>query len=537
MKGFRQSQSALHTWTGLVVGWVLFLIFINGTVSFWREEISLWMRPELAGPTITLDNAADRRMVEGALAALAERAPDAASWAITLPGERGAGAQAIWTLRPAEGQPRPRFRWPDATNSLWVDGHGQVVTVRETRGGDFFYRLHFDLHYMPVLWARWFVGFCSMFMLIAIVTGVITHKKIFRDFFTFRPGKGQRSWLDGHNATAVLALPFHLMITYTGLVTLMTLYMPWGILANFDDANAFFAETQPKLPVARFADSPAPLAPIGAMMAEAERVWQGGRVGSVRISNPGDGSARVTLARHLGTGILNDGAVITFDGVTGQALHAPIEGGAGVVTHEAMVGLHAGRFAPTLIRWLYFLSGAAGTVMVATGLVMWTAKRREKLPDPTRPPFGFRLVERLNIGTVAGLPVGMVAMLWANRLLPPDMPERWPAEVNAMFILWGLCLLHAFLRPPKRGWVEQFTLCALLLLGLPLFDQIMGQGLWQHAANGDGTRFWTDVTLLALSLMMGLTARKVHHHRPRALRGKAAASNARREAAMAVAGE
>jgi hypothetical protein len=63
-------------------------------------------------------------------------------------------------------------------------------------------------------------------MLVAIVSGVITHRRIFADFFTFRRNKGQRSWLDAHNATAVLALPFHLMITYTGLITLMFMIMP-----------------------------------------------------------------------------------------------------------------------------------------------------------------------------------------------------------------------------------------------------------------------------------------------------------------------
>ncbi|MFP3787432.1 PepSY-associated TM helix domain-containing protein, partial [Burkholderia sp. SIMBA_024] len=77
------------------------------------------------------------------------------------------------------------------------------------------YRLHFDLHYLPVVCARYIVRCCAMFMLVPIISGIITHKKIFKDFFTFRPGKGQRSWLDFHNASAVLALPYHAMITYT----------------------------------------------------------------------------------------------------------------------------------------------------------------------------------------------------------------------------------------------------------------------------------------------------------------------------------
>ncbi len=102
------------------------------------------------------------------------------------------------------------------------------ATSRDALGGEFFYRFHFQFYYMPVLWGRWLAAFCAMFMLVAIISGVITHKKIFVDFFTFRWGKVQRSWLDAHNALSVFGLPFHLMITYTGLVTLMVMYMPWG---------------------------------------------------------------------------------------------------------------------------------------------------------------------------------------------------------------------------------------------------------------------------------------------------------------------
>lgn len=533
MKGFRQTQSALHTWTGLLVGWVLFLIFLAGTLSFWREEISRWMRPELSVTSEISDIADQDRMIAGALAALVNRAPDATSWTITPPGPRGVGTQAVWTERAKPGE-RIAFRWPDATNSLWVDGDGKVVTVRETRGGDFFYRLHFDLHYMPVLWARWFVGFCSMFMLVAIVTGVITHKKIFRDFFTFRPGKGQRSWLDGHNATAVLALPFHLMITYTGLVTLMTLYMPWGFLANFENTAAVFAATQPAVPPVRYAASPAPLAPIAPMLEEARRQWgEGSMVGIIRISDPGDASARIQMGRAAHHQIRDDSDQLLFDGVTGALLGRAPDGGAGVATRDAMVGIHAGRFAPVAIRWLYFLSGLAGTVMVATGLVMWTAKRREKLADPAKPHFGFRLVERLNVGTVAGLPLGMIAMLWANRLLPVGMEGRWHGEVNTMFIVWGLAVVHAFLRPPKCCWVEQFALGGALLILLPLFDQATGKGIVQHVALADATRFWTDATLLVLGLSLLATATRIHRHKPRPATPKRRTS---REAAMAVTG-
>ena len=40
-KSFRQSMAWLHTWTGLLLGWLLVAIFITGTSAYFREEITL----------------------------------------------------------------------------------------------------------------------------------------------------------------------------------------------------------------------------------------------------------------------------------------------------------------------------------------------------------------------------------------------------------------------------------------------------------------------------------------------------------------
>ncbi len=69
---------------------------------------------------------------------------------------------------------------------------GQEIKARETRGGGFLYRFHFELYGMPRIWGRWIVGIATLFMFVAIISGIITHKKIFKDFFTFRPAKGQQ---------------------------------------------------------------------------------------------------------------------------------------------------------------------------------------------------------------------------------------------------------------------------------------------------------------------------------------------------------
>jgi uncharacterized iron-regulated membrane protein len=454
--GFRQTQATLHTWSGLILGWVLYAMFLAGTVSFWREEITRWTQPEIgARQSAAVDVANAQRYLQA-------NAPQAAQWNITLPDERGSGVSVTYRDKPAS---RTVTMEP-----IILDAHAKPVDVRATEGGDFFYRLHFDMHYMPIIWGRWLAGICAMAMLIAIVSGVITHKKIFADFFTFRPRKGQRSWLDGHNALAVLALPFHLMITYTGLVTLMTIYMPWGADGSSGSRNALFAEIIPTYATPAATDVSKPLVDLRIALDTAAKHWDGGHVSTLKITQPGDAAARIVAERAGADRVSSNQVTLQMDGTTGAIIGGSKPESAGVLTRGGMIGVHAGRFASLEMRWLYFLLGMAGTGMVATGLVMWTVKRRARLPDPAQPYFGFRLVERLNIAFVAGMPLGMSAFLWANRLLPHDMANRAPWEIHTMFIVWAAALLLAFLVSPRKGWIIQFAFAGASLIVLAIGD-------------------------------------------------------------------
>src|SRR3546814_19556728 len=91
------------------------------------------------------------------------------------------------------------------------------------------------------------------------------------------------------------------MITYTGLVSLATHYMPWGIAANYADEGKFFEATAP-WPVPGEKTGPAPPAPIRPIAEPAERRW-GGAAGSVRSLHPGDRSAPVSASSASAAGL------------------------------------------------------------------------------------------------------------------------------------------------------------------------------------------------------------------------------------------
>jgi uncharacterized iron-regulated membrane protein len=176
-----------------------------------------------------------------------------------------------------------------------------------------------------------------------------------------------------------------------------------------------------------------------------------------------------------------------------------------------MVGLHAGRFAPPALRWLYFFSGIVGSAMVATGLVLWTAKRRQQLPDPSRPYFGFRLVEKLNIATIAGLPFGIAVYFIANRLLPTGMAARVAWEAHWLFIGWGSVMLYVFLRPPRRAWIESLGIAGAAFFAVPLVDAATtDRGLLRSLIAGDLVFASFDVCMLVTASLFVCAAWTIH---------------------------
>ncbi|WP_338075601.1 PepSY-associated TM helix domain-containing protein [Castellaniella defragrans] len=531
-RGIRQTMSDLHIWAGLLAGWILYAMFLTGTVSFFRDEISRYMRPELNAAAVPPPaGAAAARIVEGILA----RTPDTPQLSVTLPSPRDPAASAFWRDPHAAGR---GFR----TETFDAET-GERLSARDTRGGDFFYAFHFNLHYMSPLWGRWIAGLCAMFMLVAIVSGVITHKKIFADFFTFRRGKGQRSWLDAHAALSVLGLPFHFMITWSGLITLMVLYMPWPMqaLPTPADRAAMTSEMRFFLPPGKPARELAALASIESLVAQAERRWGAGSVGGVQVAHPGDAQARVAVVRRQSGQIATTPRYLLFDGVSGELLRAKDASGPMATAQGVLYGLHLGRYADPALRWLYFLVSLAGTAMVGSGLVLWTVKRRAGLPDPQKPHFGFRLVERLNIAAIAGLSVAMAAFFWFNRLLPVDLAGRADWEIHGFFIVWALALAAACLRPARRAWIELLAAAAALLALLPVLNAcVTDRPLWHSLRNGDGLFAGFDLALLALAALHAHMALRTARHRPavrpaRRVRGAGAAAAAATAAAGAPA--
>ena len=135
-EGFRQAMSWLHTWAGLILGWLLFAIFLTGTLSFFKNEFNLWMRPEMHGLQ-PVEAAAPQvaQTAQRALDALVRKVPNTTQWIMHLPDDRDPAVNILW--RDTGNGRFETLRMHPQT--------GEAIDTRQTMGGDFFYRFHFEL--------------------------------------------------------------------------------------------------------------------------------------------------------------------------------------------------------------------------------------------------------------------------------------------------------------------------------------------------------------------------------------------------------
>lgn len=473
----------LHTWTGVVAGCLLFAIFLTGTLSYFKNEITAWMQPEvrqLNSPENALNNAQIY---------LSKHASDAKKWTIQLPTERFSPVTLYWQ------DPTVKVR---SLKIAKLNEHGEKITARDTNGGEFLYRFHFDLHYIPVFYARWLVGICAMFMLVAIISGIIIHKKIFKDFFTLQFNKGTRSWLNGHTVTSVLALPFHLMITYTGLVTLMFMYLSWSMSLVMNDKNEYFNAINPQASLPKPTDVTAQMKPFSHLYTHAKSRLGNSDFTSVIINNPNNENASVVFFEGATKYLLPDYRTLSYFAATGELINDQTVTNTAELTRRTMISLHAGRFATLPVRWMYFISGIMGSIMIATGLILWSEKRkRSSISKDSK--LGHRLVDLLNIGFILGLPIAVACFFAANRLLPLMLTGRADIEIHCFFAGWLLSLLYPVFRGVQHSWRELSLLAGGLFLSLPLLSFFTTQ---RHLFN---YQIKEDLTLLFIDLFLIMT--------------------------------
>lgn len=489
-KTIRQSMAWFHSWIGLIFGWLLFAIFLTGSLSYYKNEISLWMQPHF-----TLEKIEQKIAIKSAFEYLEKNAADAKSWNIKVADQLSPVNKIYW--QKSDG----------AYESKTLNANtGAELSASSTLGGDFFYSFHFQLYGFPYLIGRLIVTLAAIVMLITLISGVITHKKIFTDFFTLRTFKSQRSYLDFHNITSVIALPFFLTMTFTGIAIFFYIIFPSGMKKLYpENPFQYFEEIRTVASPTIAPKQKVKMKSPDFYLAETYKRWGVTDLANISFIYPNTELSQVTITEKRDKSISYHPAQISFNGVTGDLLKDTRNRSPIGVLNASMYGLHMAHFASPFLKLILFFSGILGCLMIASGLLLWSLKRdiQNKTQDFN---FGHYLVYRLNISTFIGLPIATLSYLYTNRI-GFIFASKINYEISMFFGSWLLIFATSLFIHKRYLWKFYLKIFVFMSILLPVinFLTLINQG---YISNFH--QYWSFIGIDFVILMFGLLGWMLH---------------------------
>jgi uncharacterized iron-regulated membrane protein len=454
---------ASHSWIGLMVGALMYLVCLSGTLAVFYPEMERWEQP-YAEEFSTFDPQAAEKAFNGFLASGAAITPH------------------MFLVLPTPEVPRMRIATED--ESWFLDADGSIAQAERNGWTEMLLDLHLYLH-LPSSWGMILVSALGAMLCALIVSGLMAHPKIFKDAFNFRT-RGSRllEQADLHNRLSVWGVPFHLMIAITGAY--FGLALP--ILAVFADANhdgdreaviaSVFGEEpdldQEKGPLALGSalQQMAILAPEAApFLITAHDVGEPNQYFGISATHPG----RMIYSENY-----------LFD-ASGNFLRTDAfsDGEPGRQVVYSIYRLHFGHFGGLAVKVIYLLLGLALTIVSVTGVNVWLARRRTR-----------NHLNNLWVGIVWGTPVGLVLSAFTQVVLGiPSTGVLWLTILAAAMVS---IRLHNEKRASRTLQAAFVVATGLLLVG---YGVRFGSDAMTPAA------LVANASLLATALVFGAMAR------------------------------
>lgn len=481
-----------HSWLGVVSALLLFVVCFTGVVALFRYELAAWESPDLR--IAENRNIEDRISVDQAIKIAVEKhGVREDEFFINLPSQRFGDRYRFGYH--FEGKP---------FQELILDPYtGEPLRSSESNIARFLTKMHTDLN-LPRPFGRYLVGFLGVLMMFSIISGIIAHRRYFKEIFQFRPGKNFKlTFTDMHKVMGAWGILFQLMIAFTGaLIGLIGIFLIFVALAAYggDQEAAIEGFLGPHIEAIGNA---APMVSVDALIDKAQGHWDGFKAQFINVHAFGDEVARVTVSGNMKANLAGANA-ITYDGVTGKPTFIAdfMETGAGSRIYGASFILHYALFGGFLMKVLYMLLGTSMALMTTTGLMMWMEKRTNRNRS-------YYKLSSLNIGVSLGLVVATAVIFMANKLLPES--EAKPSLEEAIyFAAWLLVIIWSFIRKDNfRLTKELFYLSALLFIAVPIANFIItGHDFVTSYKQGFYSVFGVDLTFVILALILLYTAYK-----------------------------
>lgn len=470
----------VHTWTGLLAGFALFVAFYAGALTVFHDEIVAWQNPPWrAAPDARVSTDA---LIESLLAHHPETRGD---FGIVLP-DGGGSAYAYWLDKGAA-----RFATASQMDAPAAEaGDGNLA--------DFVYALHDSLG-LPVV-GLYLMGLVSVLYGLALVSGFLIHlPQLLGDLFALRAGRNlKRLWQDAHNAIGVLSLPFHVIFALTGAIFCLSAITLFALNTISFDGKLFglFAQATATAPATHASGVASAMLPPEQLRARARIAALAEGVtrfdpSYLHYTHYGDRNAVVEvlgLSQHT-LGTYGTVALSARDGSV-LAMHVGDAQDANQLSWSALYALHFGNFGGDTVRWLYFVLGLAGAFLFYSGNLLWVESRRKRrhADQPLRTRVMARATVGVCIGSCLGISGAFGAALACSQLgIDAAVPQR-----VACYGLFLAACAWACARPVARAAAELLGATAVLTAAVAIADLVGNAGHWMQP--------WTPATRAVLGV-------------------------------------
>lgn len=451
-----------HSWLGLMIGGLMYIICLSGTLVIFYEEIERWEQP-LAEEYLDVDP----QLAEEVL----NRYVSAADTEIT---------EHMYLVFPHEVL--PRLKVASDTHGYYVNRDGSVGEPALDATSGLLTGLHLNLH-LPVNIGIVIVSATGAILCALIISGFLAHPSIVRDAFKLRDGAaGRLGQVDLHNRLSVWGAPFHLMIALTGAYVGLVMLVVWLFAAATDGATpeSITAEAFPAEPALT---AQPPVYRVARALEKVKELSPDGRLLYLIVHDAGS-DARFMEFYVQQPGLLAWSENYRFDTSGNYLDTAGYTNGDARQVMYSVYRLHFGHFGGFATKLFYVVLGLSLTVVSVTGINIWLEKRKYR--------------DALNLlwpGLVWGLPLALALAVFTQAIL----------QIPAVGVFWSallLTLLSGLLLRDERlckGYLQAATSLALLML-------VLAYGFKYGSAALSAAGVPVSLVLLCLALCFGVAA-------------------------------
>ncbi|WP_179957564.1 PepSY-associated TM helix domain-containing protein [Exilibacterium tricleocarpae] len=503
-----KSLVALHGWTAVVLGFLLYAVVATGTVAVLADQILHWsvgsVKP--ANPF--------QYDVNGITRSLAEKVePKFHEEIVYSTSPRGNLEVFFHTHREnPNGELEDygvQFEVDPATKAILQERTGTATELHNTNQFETLSRFLIDIHtelHLPRPWGLLLTGILGLGMLVAAVSGFMMHRHLFADMFVLR--KKANTVLkkrDNHIVAGTWGLPFAFILAFTG--SFFSFAGAFGIpamaMVAFGGDQEAMMRTVVGMPETENNESAATANLNTVVSDSARRVEQYPTF--MLVSHYGRGDANILVFLEPPETTIEP-IQLEYDGVTGEfSRQKPALGlvqSAGSVAFSLVGPLHFGDFAGLLSRLVWVALGFASCYVILSGLSLWVARRGKR--------WHRFLCFVYALGT--GLPVAMLAagMGYFVALGSAASAVFWvPVSFLAASAL--VVMPAMIVKSPQVFQRNLLLVCGLLCFALPVLRMVTGGPGWLEAISSQNTAVILVDAMLVVSGSFALWLRKKSH--------------------------